>query len=215
MTPIPYPIRLAMLLPLLAVTAPATAQEAREGFYAKIYGGYSTLLDDTVSRNGGRSAVDYDGGLVTGGAVGYTYPGTNFASEIEYTYRSGDASGFDAGFATEGDFASTSVMVNGYYRFDPVGGGRFRPYIGAGLGYVTEIDFDLEGTGAAIGEYTDRGGVAFQVMGGAEYDLASRWSVNAEIRYFNAGSPGLTGPGGMVEGDYQTIEVIAGVSFRF
>ncbi len=52
-------------------------------------------------------------------------------------------------------------MINGYHDFDRVG--AWTPYVGAGVGYVTEIDFDISG-GIAAGEYNDRGGFAWQAI---------------------------------------------------
>ena len=88
------------------------------------------------------------------------------------------------------------------------------PYVGAGIAYITEIDFDVSG-GSASGEYSDRGGIGYQLMAGVDYALSDRWSLNGEVRYFDAGSQDLSGSGGSLKADYQTLDLIIGTSFNF
>lgn len=188
---------------------PALAEPSDGGFYLRAFGGASSLSDSDLS-GAATGSTGFDTGQVFGGAVGYDYSDSPFRSELEYTYRSGDADG-TAGVT--GDFASTTVALNGYYDFAPIAGGRLTPYFGAGLAYITEIDFDL--SGGAAGEYTDRGGIGYQLMLGAEYPVSERWSVTGEVRYFDAGSQTLTGPGGTLNADYQSIDLIVGTTFKF
>ena len=104
-------------------------------------------------------------------------------------------------------------MVNGIWSFAE--GTRLQPYVGAGLGVVTEIDFDVP-SGAAAGEYSERGGLAFQAMVGASYALSERFSAYTELRYFDAGSVSLSGPGGAnLHADYSSIDLLAGVTINF
>jgi opacity protein-like surface antigen len=199
----------AVVLAATAITAtPARAQDAG-GFHLKVIGGAS-LLRGTDLTGAISGAADFGAGPVLGGALGYDYADSPFRSELEFAYRSGDADPF-AGGAT-GDFASTSLMINGYYDFASTG--RITPYVGAGLGYVTEIDFDIAG-GTAGGEYSGRGGVAWQVMAGAAYGLSDRLSLLGEVRYFDAGSRTLSGTAGNFTADYATMEAIVGLRFRF
>lgn len=52
-------------------------------------------------------------------------------------------------------------------------------------------------------------------MAGARYAVSNRWSVTGELRYFDAGSPDLSGSRGELSADYQTLDLIVGVSFGF
>jgi opacity protein-like surface antigen len=103
-------------------------------------------------------------------------------------------------------------MLNGYYLFSR---GTFTPYAGLGLGYVTEIDFDVT-SGPAIGEYSNRGLFAWQAVLGADYAVSDQVSLFGELRYFATETPSLTNAGGAtLKADYDTIDILAGVSFRF
>lgn len=196
---------------LVATGLPALAQDNAGGAYLRLFGGASFLSGTDLAGVAGGS-VGFDRGVIGGGALGYDYPGSPFRAELEFAYRSAEADGA-AGLG--GDFASTTLAINGYYDFAPLGGGRLTPYVGAGLAYLTEIDFDLSG-GAAPGQYSDRGGVGFQVMVGAEYRLSPRWALNGELRYFDAGRQTLGGPGGAtLSADYSSVEVIFGATLRF
>ncbi len=193
---------------LLALCAgPAAAQEA--GYYAKVFGGLSALQGDDATLDGTTAPVAYDSGALYGGAFGYDYGDRPFRAELEFAYRSGDA----VTFGGSGDYASTTLMLNGFYVFQTAG--AFRPYVGLGLGYVTEIDFDITG-GAEAGEYSDRGLLAWQAMIGTDYALSDSLSLFGEARFFRAEAPSLAGPGGAsLSADYDTIDLVAGLTLRF
>lgn len=204
--------RTLVVTPLVALGAasPVLADTSDGGFYLRAFGGVSSLSDTDLSGVAtGNSG--FESGQVFGGAIGYDYAGSPFRSELEYAYRTGDA---DGAAGITGDFASTTLALNGYYDFAPIFGGRLTPYVGAGLAYVTEVDFDVVGGGAS-GEYNDTGDFAYQLMLGAEYPLSPRWSVTGEVRYFDAGSQTLTGAGGTLTADYQSIDIIIGTSLKF
>jgi opacity protein-like surface antigen len=193
---------------LLALCAgPAAAQDA--GYYAKVFGGLSALQGDAATLDGTTGPVNYDTGALFGGAIGYDYGDRPFRAELEFAYRSGDAEAFGG----TGDYASTTLMLNGVYVFQT--GGAFRPYVGLGLGYVTEIDFDIA-DGPETGEYSDRGLLAWQAMIGSDYALSDSLSLFGEARFFRAESPSLSGPGGAsLSADYDTFDLVAGLTLRF
>jgi opacity protein-like surface antigen len=191
---------------LALATSPAAATDA--GYYARIFGGASALQGDSAMLGGASQALSYGSGAVFGGAVGYDYGTAPFRAELEFAYRTGDSTGGIAG-----DFASTTFMLNGYYLFSS--SGRLTPYAGLGLGYVTEIDFDITG-GAGAGEYSDRGLLAWQAVLGLDYALSDRMSLFGEMRYFATETPSLVGPAGAsLSASYDTLDILAGLSFRF
>jgi opacity protein-like surface antigen len=191
---------------LLSFAGPAAAQDP--GYYAKVFGGLSALQGDSADLDGAAQTLSYDSGAIYGGAFGYDYGGRPFRAELEFSYRTGDATG-----TIGGDYASTTFLLNGYYVF--AGNGAFKPYVGLGLGYVSEIDFDVT-SGAGIGEYSDRGLLAAQAMLGADYALSDRLSLFGEVRYFTTETPELSGPGGAaLSADYDTFDLLAGVTLKF
>jgi opacity protein-like surface antigen len=199
-------MRFSPLTVLLALAAsPAIAQDT--AYYTKLFGGFSALQGSSADLGGAPQSLSYDGGAIYGGAFGYDYGDRPFRADLEFAYRSDEATG-----AIGGDYASTTVMLNGYYLFSR---GRLTPYAGLGLGYVTEIDFDVT-SGPGIGEYSDRGLFAWQAILGADYALSDSLSLFGEARYFATETPTLAGPGGAtLSADYDTIDLLAGVTFRF
>ena len=195
---------------LITCSAPAIAQDGDGGLYARAFGGAS-FLSDTDLTGAITGPSSFGSGQIYGAAIGYDYPDSPFRSELEFAYRSADPD-ISSGFS--GDFASTTFAVNGYYMFSPRADGKLTPYIGAGIAYVSEIDFDI-GSGPAAGEYSDAGGFAYQAMIGAEYRLSDRWSVNGEIRYFDAGRQTLQNASGPLSADYTAADVIIGATLRF
>jgi opacity protein-like surface antigen len=189
-------------------SASAHAQDL-EGVYVEAFGGSSMLRDSDVSGDVSGKA-SFKTGPVVGAAIGYDYANSPLRSELEFIYRSGDAKTFAGG--TSGDFASTTIMVNGYYDFKT--GGALTPYVGVGAGYVTEIDFDISG-GAGPDGYSDRGGFAWQAMGGINYAITNRIGLSGEFRYSDAGSRTLTGATGQIKAGYASFDAIVGVRYRF
>jgi opacity protein-like surface antigen len=108
-------------------------------------------------------------------------------------------------------------MVNGLYSFGEVG--PIRPYVGAGVGFTREVDFDLTGPATpppgAVGQYSTSGRFAYQGIAGAELPLNDRWSGFGEVRVFAIDNPSPRGSGRTLKADYQTFDLLVGVSRRF
>jgi len=179
------------------------------GLYLKAFSGLSMLKDTNVDGSIDGKA-SFGSGPVAGAAIGYDYADSPLRSELEFAWRSGDASSFTSG--PSGDFASTIFMLNGYYDFQT--GTSFTPYVGVGAGYVTEIDFDISG-GLGSGEYNDRGGFAWQAMGGVSYAINNRIGLSVELRYLNAGRRTMAGSSGSIRADYEATDAILGLRYRF
>lgn len=196
----------------VALTQVAAAQDAG-GYYVKAFGGLSGLEANDFALGGTTQPLSFGNGASFGGAVGYAYAGSPWRAELEFAYRTGDTDSFPAGVGTGGDFASTALMVNGYYVFET--GSSIKPYVGLGLGALTEVDFDISAAGGET-EYSDRGGFAYQAMVGVEFPVSDRFALYGEARYFSAGSVDLAGPGGAtLSADYDTFDVNFGAVFKF
>lgn len=194
---------------VIMLSSAAAYAEGLSGLYLKAYGGASMLRDtDTTGDVVGSAA--FGTGPVTGGALGYDFADNSFRAEVEWAWRSSEVETFAGG--ASGDFASTTALINGY--FDIASFQSITPYIGVGVGYVTEIDWDIEG-GTAPGEYSDRGGFAWQIMAGINYDVSEAIGFSTELRYFDAGSRTITGSAGSIDADYSALEGTLGVYLRF
>jgi opacity protein-like surface antigen len=194
---------------IFASLASAAAAQDDGGFTFRAFGGLSDLQQTDATLLGSTRPVSFSAGAIAGGGVGYSYANSPWRSEIEFVYRSSDASG-----SLSGDYASTSIMLNG--RYDFATGGSVTPYIGAGVGFITEIDFDVTSVPNA-GQYSDRGGVAGQIMLGADWALNETWSLFTEVRYFTTSeAPTLKNSAGdTLRASYRSTDLVVGVIYNF
>ena len=86
-------------------------------------------------------------------------------------------------------FATNTFLINGVRRF--VGNkGAWVPYLGAGVGWVQEIDFDIR-AGTKDRAWSDGGKFAVQVIGGAEIPIGNVWKLTTDVRILRVGSVDL------------------------
>ena len=228
MTPILTTAKLACALlgaTFLLLGVPAVAQDSNEGrFYGKIYGGANFLGDESYDQTGVVTAgatgdSSFDTGMMAGAAAGYFFT-DNITAEIAWDYRRNDSDNnifSDGTNFSSGDYASNIFFLNGYYHFDPVMKSKFRPYLGAGLGYVQEIDLDLEAGGVET-SYSSDGELAVQLIAGASYALTKNWDLTADVRYVRARGMDLkqeNGTGQIKDIDYDPVSVIFGAVYKF
>lgn len=203
--------------PLLAADA-----EARDGnWYLKPSIGYTTLGSSSFDSTGfpsddGTGRGEFDSGYMAGIGFGYRY-GNGWSAELAWEFRTNDVdrvSFSDGAVFTDGDYASNIIYLNGYYTFNRES--NWRPYVGAGLGYVQEIDIDLD-SGAGNTSFSGDGEVALQAMAGVEFDLAERWRLQGEARYVTATGNDLDveGPGGQRITDIDYDGFILGVNLAY
>jgi opacity protein-like surface antigen len=182
----------------------------------------SILSDQTATASStgtldGQWTADTKTGFAAGLGVGYRYtPQVTF--ELFWEYRTNDT---DTLLVAEGDlfsgnYASNLFYFNGYYSFPSRG--QWSPYLGVGLGWVQEIDIDLESAGLER-SFSAEGDVSLQVMAGVDYAIADRLAVNAELRYGNLTSVSVEGEEnavGIAEGlDYQPVSLGVGMKYAF
>jgi opacity protein-like surface antigen len=206
--------------------AAAMAQADSKGFYATIYAQQSRIGSSNFTESGTQGAgnglrAEFGSGLGFGGDIGYRY-GNGWASEIEWNYRRYSLDALRQGSSNltrDGDFASNILLINGLRRFSM--GGGWTPYVGAGIGWVQEIDIDLtpSNAGAERG-YSASSKSALQLIGGVEYELTPRWRLTADARWLRVGSVRLDNevgnPGGSASPlKYNPISVQVGLRYSF
>jgi opacity protein-like surface antigen len=203
--------------PLAAVSA-----EARDGnWYLKPSIGYTTLGSSNFDSTGfpaddGTGRGEFDSGYMAGIAFGYRY-GNGWTTEVAWEFRNNDVdqvSFSDGSVFTDGDYASNTIYLNGYYTFNREA--DWRPYVGAGIGYLQEIDIDINAPGANT-SFSGDGEVALQAMAGVEFDLGERWRLQGEARYVTASGIDLDveGPGGQRITDIDYDGFILGVNLAY
>jgi hypothetical protein len=201
-------------------TLDVSARE-KPGFYTNLYLGPSALLSTnaTETRNSGGTAsgsASFDPGIGIGGAVGYRY-GNGWAAELAWDYRRHGLKRL-GGTSVDGDFASNTFFLNGYYRFAKFG--VVRPFVGAGLGWAQEVDIDIKRNGREL-SYSRSGGVAFQGILGGEIDLSANWSLVGDVRAMGVSTGSFkaedSSAGGRITRDpnYVPISLNLGLTYRF
>lgn len=199
--------------------ADSSASPQRTGLTARLFGGAGFLRDTNLTsddagaiQNGDAS---FDVGWMGGGALGYRFH-DSWSADVEMTYRTNNLDRVTAAGTTvdDGDFSSLSVLTNLRYHL-PVAG-PLRPYVGAGAGWIEEIDIDLETLSSETGYSAS--GVGAQLLLGAEYALSDRLSLDVEGRYFRSFADSFDsedGPAITYDADYDRFEVVFGLSWRF
>ena len=205
---------------LVALSTPLLAQTEPRGFYASAYVEASRLGSSTFDEIGNAGLgsglrASFGSGLGLGGDIGYRY-GNGWAAEFEWNWRRHNLKSLNGGgaaLATEGDFASNILFVNGLRRFVGQAGG-WVPYAGAGIGWVQEIDFDINSAGVERA-WSDRGKVGVQLIGGVEIPIDSTWRLVADARYLRLGSVELSAEEGVTgrlsHPDYNPLSVRLGL----
>ncbi|MFN9704851.1 MAG: outer membrane protein [Planctomycetota bacterium] len=203
--------QLALLVLPLAACASTETPRGPSGLYARANLGYGPALDGAFAPSGARADGPYSPGLASGAAIGYDL-NKSWGFEVDYTYRSGDIDSIGAGgaIANGGDYASVAITGNVIYSFAT--DGPWRPYVGAGLGFLQEIDADLEPAGA---EVSDRGALAYQFLAGVGYRVSNAVEVTLEGRYLGASGVELRGDGQTYDADYDHVGALLGVRWTF
>lgn len=120
----------------------APMPSASAGWYVRVDGGYNWYLSPSVEIDGfSTSNSSIDNAWSVGGGIGY-YFGRGFRGDITVDHLFDSASQVTINCECSGayigdakfDFSSTVVLANLYYDFNR--GGRFVPYIGAGIGFA-------------------------------------------------------------------------------
>ncbi|MEY3669107.1 MAG: hypothetical protein RL258_502 [Pseudomonadota bacterium] len=182
------------LLGWIAVASvPSMAATEPKGYYATLYAQASRLGSTSFDENGSAGfgpglRANFESGFGFGGDIGFRY-GNGWAAEVEWNYRRHNLKSLRKGSATlvtDGDFASNIIFINGLRRFTSTSGG-WTPYVGAGVGWVQEIDFDLNSTGAERA-WSKQGTLGVQLIAGTEISMTKDWRLTADLRVLRLGS---------------------------
>lgn len=204
----------------VAVQKAAADDTEQHGTFIKLFGGINATQDSDFDGSNQTSfpsgKASLDNGMVSGLAVGYRF-NSNFAAELDYSYRSNDIDEIKGTggviIANGGDLASVAIMANGYYYFDFAD--TWSPYIGLGLGFLQEIDSDVNLSGLADQTDLEDQVFAWQAMVGAELPLNTSWNLYGEARFMSSPGPELSNSNGSYDVDYENISLIVGVGYQF
>ena len=216
-----YLRKFSFALILSLMTLPTYAEDG--SWFVRPYVGLSqmsnlTATSESVGSADGSSDIQLDSGFTAGFGVGYQY-NENWAAELAWEYRSNDSEVTlpDGKIYTDGNYASNIFFISGFYYFKPFSE-SIKPYIGAGLSWIQEVDIDLEEGGTEL-SYSGDGDLGFQLFAGIEYTLSDRWALQTELRYGSTGEFDLQGEEsttGKINGlDYEPFTLQVGAKFNF
>jgi opacity protein-like surface antigen len=213
-----------LLCCIATTTIPTLAAAEPRGFYATVYAQVSQLDSANFDESGNAGfgsglTAKFNSGFGLGGDIGFRY-GNGWAAEVEWNYRRHNLDTLRRGATTladGGDFASNILFLNGLRRF-PGSSGTWTPYIGAGLGWVQEIDFDLNSSGSERA-WSKQGRFGIQLIGGAEIPLNKNWRMAADVRVLRLGGVELSAEenviGKLSKPNYNPVSVQIGLRRAF
>lgn len=187
-------------------------------FYFAFQGGSNDLQNLLGNSN---NELETDTGSAFTFALG-RINGRNLRTEIELAIRNNDISDLISGGTSQnisGDISAFSGMANAYWEFVDFPGGRFKPYIGFGVGFASLETTLADAAGASV--LTADGGsdtsFAYQWMAGVNYKTSNNLDVFAEYRFFEADSTRIdsTRVGFSDNYNYQSNTVGIGLRWKF
>lgn len=206
---------------LIFTTSIASTSVQADGWFLRPVVGMSLMSDTSVNATNvdsvtGYANVDLDSGFNAGLGIGYQYS-ANWAAEIYWEYRTNDSSVDLAGQSNfdGGNYASNIFYLNGFYYLRPEA--KWKTYLGLGLGWVQEIDIDLQRDGTEQ-SYSGDGDVTWQVFLGTEREITDNLSFQAELRHGEVSGIDLQGesaPGAFSDLDYNTTTLQIGLRYSF
>ncbi len=212
--------RLILILSLI-LSVSSNADDFKERFYVKAYGGLNfqsgkSLEQEGVANPGATGKLKLDSAFRSGMSFGYKFkPKWSVEFAYDYITNSSNARFSDGTFFQEGDYSSVILFTNMFYHLKTYN--KFTPYFGGGLGYIQEIDIDLETSGVES-SFSTRGGMALQISAGAEYKINKQFFVFTDLTYVSASGIDLKaqqGPNRINNVDYTPVSIMFGLKYAF
>jgi|GEM_PF-907695 len=170
------------------------------GFYIGGFGGANFI---STSRNCNQDRRSFDTGYVLNASIGYRWC-HDVRFEFEYAYRSNKGNHKHNGSRSDCDECETSsgygskhksfiqnaYMFNGFYDLAMCQDWCFKPFVGAGIGYVqtrnSHHNFkNISDTGSSGHRHSNKNnGFAWQLIAGIAYPICDEVDLSLEYRFF-------------------------------
>lgn len=202
-----------VLLALSFIALPLAAQSNDIGVW------YSTSsLDSTdVSDDTGTSSIDFDDATGYGVSINHFWSNSLSTEVAAHRLESDGSIAIDGTTALDiGKLKLTAITAAVQWHF--MKGGRFSPYVGAGIAHVSADDLssnDLDLAG--IGEVAIDTDTTWMADAGLNVNFGSRFAVGVDAKYvpYSPDSAPVGAPDDSVELDFNPLVVSAGVRLRF
>lgn len=190
---------------LVLSTVPASAQWYVSGHIGPNFQSDSLFVDLT---DGDALVADFDVGFLFGFEGGMTIA-KKFRVGGEITHRGNDVDNFKGGANLFGAEMSSWAFMGNFWWDIPVRG-KFRPYIGGGVGLANVSAEGINSSGVTVIDDSDTV-FAFQFGVGVGFEVMPKVEITAEYRYFTTSDPEF----GVVEAEYTTHSLLFGGRYRF
>lgn len=175
----------AVLLAILGLAWPASAQYQERPNYLRIGAGIAGLMsDDTVFVTRPDFTViassSYNAGYIISGTYGrFVHPKVVIEAEIGILKNGINEFIIDNGIVSDQDYTAVNFTGNVLYHFKPPGE-FWTPYVGGGFVFTLA---SLDVAAPLIASTLDGSGVGFQVRGGILTPIRDGWHWNIEGRF--------------------------------
>lgn len=165
----------------------------------------------------GQGTITTDNGVTYGLAVGLRVA-SNLRAEFELSYASNDTKEIGRPFTQyDGSLDATFGMANLWY--DVPVQGRFKPYVGGGLGFARVSHDGQSGAGVTLVDDSDTA-IAGQLGFGGRFQVGERGNIDIGYRYKTTGDLDFTTtqvfiPTDLTNGRYSSHSLIVGCSYSF
>lgn len=215
-------VYIACCVLLAHFTTFARADIDKSGAYLSGLGGINTLSDQDIEATiGGVRSVgtaSFSESYLVGFAVGYRFA-NNWAIEEEVVFRRtvlDTASLSPLGTFNDGNFENTQLTAKALYHFPLRANDDVEAYLGLGIAWLAELDFDIESAEGERPFEQDRFGI--ELHAGARYFAWDHAFVGASVRYLSVGDTDLPSPSDardVVRAGYDPLSVALEFGWRF
>ena len=193
----------------------------RESTCPVFYIGFQAAYNDAFDvANGQGSELVLDDGTAFFFSLG-RMNGRNLRTEIELSFRSNDVSSLltsDGELPLTGQLQTFSGMANAYWEFVKSPTGRFKPYVGAGVGFLSATA-DLRDPSDPLNDdqADSSSSFAYQWIAGVNFKVSNHLDLYGEYRFTDAESFGIPSNRDDLSGNfgYSANSVGGGLRWKF
>lgn len=213
---------LVALIVIAGGSATANADINKSDNYISAFGGMNFIGDQsieaTIDNNTGVGEASFSPSYLVGFAVGHRFA-NNWAIEEEVVFRRATLDSLNLpgiGNFSDGNFENTQLTAKALYHFPLRANHDIEAYVGVGIAWLSELDFDVETVDGEQPFEDDLFGVEFYA--GMRYHGWEHAYAGAGLRYLSVSDADLPSPANgqnIVTTDYNPIGLALEFGWRF